>query len=243
MKRPNLRTILIPDSGYRLFDSDLAQADAQVVAWDANDEALMQFFKDAANDSSLDLHTRNAETLGCSRQDAKVGVHATNYGATSYTLARRLGITNHAADKFQQRWFSAHPRIKEWHRRIESDLQATRTIRNAFGYAITYFGRVEQILPEALAWIPQSTVALVADKAFVNLDENMSGRLEVLSQNHDSLVYQIRRTILCDELLQEVHKNLHIPIPYPDPLVIPWGLSYSDRSWGDVEDISWPETS
>lgn len=243
MKKPNLRRIIIPDSGYRMYDSDLAQADAQIVAWDANDESLMEFFKNARRDPTLDLHTENASVLKCSRQQAKAGVHATNYGATPHTLARRLGVTQRDAEEFQRRWFSANPAIRDWHRRIDDALNTTRTISNQFGYSITYFGRPEQLLPEALAWIPQSTVALVADKAFVNLDENMYPRVVTLMQNHDSLVYQIKRDIICAEILNEVKDNLHVAIPYDDPLVIPWGLSYSDRSWGDLRDMEWPEAA
>ena len=37
---PNIRKIFIPDPVYILIDSDLAGADAQVVAWEADDEDL-----------------------------------------------------------------------------------------------------------------------------------------------------------------------------------------------------------
>ena len=35
---PNLRKMFIPDPGKFIFDCDLEQADAQVVAWEADDD-------------------------------------------------------------------------------------------------------------------------------------------------------------------------------------------------------------
>ena len=37
---PQIRKFFVPDPGKILFDVDLAGADAQIVAWEANDEPL-----------------------------------------------------------------------------------------------------------------------------------------------------------------------------------------------------------
>ena len=64
---------------------------------------------------------------------AKAGVHATNYGASARTLARALGVTVHVAQAFQRKWFAAHPGIRDWQRKIEEQVQLTRTVSNKFG--------------------------------------------------------------------------------------------------------------
>ena len=64
--------------------------------------------------------------------------------------------------------------------------------------------------------------------------------VEFLVQVHDSLVFQIK-TNRVPFVLPLLNKLLHQPVPYPDPLVIPWGLAASTKSWGDVQDMPWPQ--
>ena len=256
MKRPNLRKLFIPDPGYIMYESDLKQADAQVVAWDAHDEPLMEFFIAQQTDPTLDLHANNLKDLPVrdrpnGRQLAKQGVHLTNYFGQAPKLAKTLGITVHEADLFQSAWFRAHPAIREWHKRIRSQLEDPRQrgVYNAFGFKRTYFGRVDRLLPEALAWIPQSTVALITATAECELDEygksvDNNESIQVLMNGHDSLLYQIKRTYATltsrPEEFKKIASLIHIPVPYPQPLTIPFEISESSRSWGEMETRQWP---
>jgi hypothetical protein len=36
---------------------------------------------------------------------------------------------------------------------------------------------------------------------------------------------------------KEMRDLLNTPVPYEDPLLIPWGFSRSTKSWGDVEKV------
>jgi hypothetical protein len=102
-----------------------------------------------------------------------------------------------------------------------------------------FFERIDGLLPEALAWIPQSTVACVINRALLNLAVNVP-QVELMLQVHDSLVGQYR-TVYEKTVLPSVHENMLITIPYPDPLIIPCGIKTSRVSWGAVEEAKWPE--
>lgn len=239
---PNVRTLFLPDPGYTIFDCDLDRADAQVVAWEANDEILKAIFH-----AGEDMHLQNAKDIfnnprltkdSKERKLAKAGCHAINYGAHPPTLSRALGISMGEAERFYNRWFAIHPAIADWHRRIEDQLVTTRCVSNKFGYRRYYFDRIENLLPEALAWVPQSTVALVIDKGLVNVDTQLRGLVDPLLQVHDSLVMQCR-TKDFDRLMPRVKECLRITIPYDDPLVIGVGMKASEVSWGDCEDRGW----
>ena len=235
---PNIRQLFLPDSGYIIADCDLAQADAQVVAWEADDDELKAIFRDP----KADLHDENAKTIfgdktSKHRQLAKGGVHATNYGASPQTLARALGVTVKEAERFQRKWFTAHPGIKEWHRRVENDLMTKRRVSNAFGNIRHYFDRIQSILPEALAWIPQSTVALVIERGMVRLDAKIP-EVHILMQVHDSLVFQIPK-YQWRSYLPQIKESLEVVVPYSDPLIIPVGIAVSEISWGDVKKVNW----
>lgn len=239
LKMPNIRDFFLPDHNMEIFDIDLAGADAQVVAWEANDEILKELFR-----KGIKVHAVNAKDLfgGDAGPDGKrepyytrtkMGVHLTNYGGHPPTMSKALGITVHEAEKFQRRWFEIHPGILDWHRRVEAAVQTTRKVRNRFGYEYTFLGRIDRVLPQALAWGPQSTVGIVAQKAMDILDLQFP-ELEILIQVHDSIVFQvpIRRPA---DLVARVLAASRITIPYEDPLVIPFGVKSSTRTWGECD--------
>jgi DNA polymerase I-like protein with 3'-5' exonuclease and polymerase domains len=247
---PRVRKIFIPDPGYVMFDADLSGADAQVVAWEANDEDLKAKFK-----AGLKVHDANAvEMLGESYINApgdrgdkgtpkgriydvfKRRVHATNYGASARTLHLNpdIGGTLAENENFQRSWFSRHPGIREWHARVGRCLATDRTIRNQFGYRIIFYDRIDSIFPEALAWTPQSTVAEVCFRGALQLQDRCPWA-EILIQVHDSLVFQVPSHR--DDCIPQLRAALPNPVPYPDPLVIGWGLKSSPVSWGDCKEV------
>lgn len=237
---PNIRKLFIPDEGYVMVDCDLERADAQVVAWEAGDEVLKQMFRENA-----DIHTENGMAIfkcsreavhvggsGSPRQKAKQAVHAINYLVQARTLAATIGITVKEAEYIINRWLDAHPEIRQWHERVWRELETTRTIRNKFGYRRYYFDRIDTSrLQEALAWVPQSTVALVTNKGLVNISEQLS-EIDLLLQVHDSLVMQVPAMQMKD-LAPRILECMDIEIPYDDPLHIPVNLAWSEASWGD----------
>lgn len=256
ISKPAIRSLIVPDPGYTIIDADLGGADAQVVAAEAEDEMLLTAFR-----QGLDVHSMNAEMVfgprwsaakgtaksgerGHLRQQTKQAVHATNYGAHARTVASTLGWTTHEAETFQRKWFALHPGIRNWHTRVAADLRASRTASNRFGYRIIYFDRIDALLPEALAWIPQSTVALTTFYGAKRVDEALNNgpageQVEWLLQVHDSLVFQIR-TPEVPRLLPQVASLLRVPIPYPSPLTIPWKIALSTQSWHDCKEWAEP---
>lgn len=258
---PNVRKMFIPDPGYTIFDCDLAGADAQVVAFEAEDLELIAAFR-----AGLDVHSKNAEDLfgraftqlagdknngpkSKKRKESKQGVHLTNYGGSARAMAKVLGWTVHEAESFQRRWFSIHPGIKKnFHGRVESSLRSTRSVTNRFGYRRVYFDRIDSCFTEALAWIPQSTVAEVSFRGALQLEERTGsvydgrGRLthvgwvEMLLQVHDSVVFQVRHEH--ENRLAEIREGLRVPVSYGfDTLTIDSGMARSRTSWGDCEEV------
>lgn len=237
---PNLRTLIVPDPGYTIIDMDLDRADVNIVAWESGDLALKEKLLEERRNPEKNLHIANAISIfgTCTKDQyrfAKVFAHGTNYGATPPTIARQLGITIKEAEKAQARWFAVHPGIQQWHHRIKEEVRTKKSVSNKFGYRIVFFDRPDSCFNEALAWVPASTVALVAHKAMVAVEDNVTD-VQVLLNGHDSLVFQTR-TELLREKLPEIERHSLITIPYDDPLVIPVGFSISDKTWGDVKEI------
>jgi uracil-DNA glycosylase len=247
---PNIRDMFVPDPGYVFFNGDLDRADLQVVVWETDDPMLK-----AALRMGVDIHLMNSFVLigkepppldelveghpkypdhrgpmKYVREFAKVFCHGTNYGGGARTMAANTGRTIAETERAQKIWFGAHPGIKKWHERVEAQITKYHFVENKFGYRWYIFDRIDAVLPEAIAWIPQSTVSIVINKIWMNIFKNLP-EVEVLLQVHDSLAGQFPRDRI--DLPAKIVEQSRIVVPYEDPLVIPFSLKTSDVSWGD----------
>lgn len=238
---PNLRRSIVPSGGSLLWEPDLKGADAQIVAWDSGDEVMKQFFREGRK-----LHAERAKMIfgAVAGPDgktepyytlAKKAGHLWAYGGKARTMAMSIGQTIAETEKIIKRLEAIHPAIPKWHRRVEDEVVRTRTIRNAFGYRIVYLGRTDDVLPDALAWIGQGTVAIIANKVALNIRHNVPTAI-LLLQEHDSLVGEsiITEWDTTAPLIRE--QFMRVVVPYPDPLVITPSLKTSAISWGDMEE-------
>jgi DNA polymerase I-like protein with 3'-5' exonuclease and polymerase domains len=138
----------------------------------------------------------------------------------------------HEAEKTQRWYFSRFPKIKEWQERFKGELQSRRYVQNIFGYRRYYFNKItEDTMREAIAWLPQSTVALYINRIWMNIYKRYP-HIWILLQVHDSLVGQFP-SFRKEECLKQLNEAGQIVLPYADPLVIPVGIKTSDVSWGD----------
>lgn len=253
---PNVRKLFLADPGYAMFEADLKGADAQVVAWEMDDDDLKKAFR-----AGVDIHSHNAEAMWGStftrlekgshardnkRQECKHTVHGVHYGCTPRTTAIQRGWTVHEAEHFHRRWMSLHPGVERWHNSIKKQLAVNRTVENRFGFRRIFFGRIESSFTEALAWVPQSTVALNTYHGALQLERHYwPEQLEphympdpcnpegMILQTHDSINFQFKLSEL--PTATELQKTLAVEIPYNDPLTIQWDLKMSTKSWGEME--------
>lgn len=247
-KLPNIRRLFVPDKGYMIFDADLKGADGQVVAWEADDKELKEWLA-----TGVDMHVKHCAEVGgdtqiltldarsyefyALRQSYKHATHGTHYGASAYALSRHpaIGWPKAKAERYIARYFQRRPGVREWHNRTMHELSTKRSATNKFGYRILYFDRIDGLLPQALAWVPQSTVACATFRGAFQLRKAIPS-VEILLQVHDSLVFQLPFH-LCDKI-DLIRDSLVVEVPYPEPLRLPWGLARSDKSWGECEKLA-----
>lgn len=239
---PNMRSAIVPSTlEHLLWERDLAGADAQVVAWDSGDETLKQMFRERVK-----IHAETAKEVygGDAGPDgkrepyytlAKKGRHLWHYGGKARTMGMSLGIPQKDAEKLMRRMAGLNPMIPKWHARVAAQLREPKhMITNAFGYRIIFFGRPDDCLTGALAWIGQGTVACVLNRAVVALDAEVPEAVLLMNQ-HDSAVGE---ALISDwpRLSPMVEERFtRIVVPYAEPLVIPTELKTSAVSWGDME--------
>lgn len=238
---PNVRKMYVPDPGYEIFDKDLSKADLRIVTWEADEpemKAMLREGKDPYVEVAREFYRDPSitKTLFNGEENPKYRMfksfcHGTHYLGTPFGLAQRLGLTVHDAERSQRWYLSKMKRIAAWQQDFCAQLKSRRYAQNIFGYKRYYFDRIDEATcREAIAWVPQSTVALYINRIWMNLYEQHP-HIWVLMQVHDSLVGQFpqHRRVEC---LAQLEAASQIVLPYDDPLIIPSGVKTSTISWG-----------
>jgi len=242
---PNIRKLFLPDPGYEFFDIDLDSADLRIVVEEADVPEMREWLREGKKpyvevakeyykDPTIDKNHPSYKFF-------KAFCHATHYLGTPSGMADRInqhcrmyGIPSLSVDaiaKLQSWYFGKFPSISDWHSRIKDQVATKRYVENIFGYRMWFFGRVEgNIFNEAVASIPQSTVACLINRGYYNLHHNHP-EIEVLLQVHDSLAGQYPREIQ-STALQTIQSACSVILPYKNPLIVPVGIKSSADSWG-----------
>ena len=257
---PVVRKMFVPDEGMTFFNGDLDRADLQVVVWEAGDEELKAALRagvdmhllnafalaqrtpppphelikpppDKMEGAPYTQHLREMKEL---RERAKQLVHSLNYAGGPRTIAIETGQKIAVVEETQRMWFAKHPKIKAWHQRTAEQIRSKGYVENKFGYRWVIFDRLDEVLPEALAWQAQSTVAVLINRIWQRWYDELP-EVHVLGQVHDSLYGQFP-TVSADEMLACMVELARIEIPYNDPLIIPFSINTSLHSWGACDE-------
>lgn len=233
---PNIRSMFVPDHGRTFFDIDLSSADLRIVVWESDEPEMKAMLREG-----LDPYTEVAKEFyhdpSMSKKDPrrqlfKAFCHGTHYLGSAKGLAERLGLLVHEAEKTQAWYLGKFSRIKTWQDDLKDQVNKRRMVENIFGYRRYFLERIEgTIYNVAAAWIPQSTVGCLINRAYMAIHEQ-EPEVEILLQVHDSLAGQFP-TRRAEELTRRIIELAEIPLPYNDPLVIPVGCKTSDVSWGE----------
>jgi len=227
--------MFIPDNGREMFDLDLDSADLRIVTWESNCRGMKDLFaagvKPYVAVAQEYYHDPSITKSHPAYQVFKKLCHGTNYMGKPPTIAGQCGLLVNDVTRIQKWYFEKFPEIKQWQERLTKKAERTATMENAFGYRRRWFDRVEgNIINEMVAWIPQSTVAIIINHAYTNIDANLPD-VDILLQVHDSLTGQFPLEDR-EKHIADITRESTIVVPYPDPLIVPVGLKLSTDSWG-----------
>jgi uracil-DNA glycosylase len=251
-----VRAVFISDIGYVFGYADLAQAESMVVAHLSGDPKMLWLHSPEFISTGGDGHKFVAGYLfnklmeHVTRDERYIGKrsrHSLNYhlGAQKFMTkinadAQETGvsITLAQAKLFIEKYLQLHPFLKTWWQEIILELNETRNIPNLFGRPHIFWDRPDNVVPEATAQRPQSTVGdclnIGLARAMGAADYNYDPILEEHSklqlyrehaaelkgrgwrpilQVHDAIGYQVPRREFdrCTQILTECMK-VDIPI-------------------------------
>lgn len=136
---------------------------------------------------------------------AKMICHGCNYGmrAGAFQLnvleksRGKIALTKKQVEKYLTTYHGLFPEIHGWHRDVERQITETHYLFNLFGFPRYFFfaqqNPSDNLLKEAYAQVPQSTVGCITHIAFTRMynficENNLSW--DLLANTHDSYLLQ-----------------------------------------------------
>lgn len=188
-----LRVIFTADEDMIFLEADLSQAEARVVAWESQDELFMSFF--ASGDAfekikeALKLKDHPTDTTLTGRQRAKKLAHAVHYGMRPKTCAASLKVSFGEATNLITNYFQLFPGVARFQAQVAAQVRQHKVLYSPLGRKRIFHGRMgEQLINEALSFIPQSVVVDIANMGMVKL---FKLGYDILAQNHDAVLLQV----------------------------------------------------
>jgi len=180
-----------------------------------------------------------SSNLGDGRQSerywGKKGNHAINYDVGYKTFALKNEMPENEAKFILEKIHQGYPQIRGgYHLTIQNMLRKDRTITNLFGRKRLFLGPIipapphvprsacEVTFREAYAQLPQSTTADKINEQgieYIYYNQDLFKPLELLTQIHDSIVFQIHRSIPLEEhakMILLIKNSLERPLYWHD---------------------------
>lgn len=248
-----------------IFECDSSQAEARVVAWDAEETNLIKAFLEGSDihimtyaivmDGSYDDIKDKSDIR---RQIAKKIKHATNYGMGAGLLKKQINadfpeypFSYHDAKRVIHKLDYGYPKTAQRKKDIDEQVRSgKRRFYNPYGRLRQFHGPYSNhLVKEATAFFPQSTVGDLAIRAQIEVMQSFEQhgfdpkKNFIFLVNHDSLVGHIEekhvqtvKTIVQTALERPV-PNVYATINNEKiPLIIPSEFEVGP-SWGELEEI------
>jgi len=161
---------------------------------------------------------------------AKMICHASNYGMKAPTFQMNVlqksdgavALSLQECKMFLGLYHSLFPEIEQWHAHIRKQLEQTRVLKNLFGEARRFMEPTgEDLFKQGYAFIPQSTVGEITNRAVVFLQNQLDNggyrdnmKLDLLQNGHDSILAQCCPAYsaeACDMLKRSLEQDLVAP--------------------------------
>jgi len=241
-REPSIRSMFIPDAGFKVVNADLSQAEARVVAYLAGEERMQRLFEEGG-----DIHSKNASNIfGVTpknvkkeqRQIAKALVHGANYGIGHKRFAKLVGQSESRARELLNQYHSLYPCLELWHRIVKDQVGRTRILTTPFGRKRMFFGRwSDDLVRGAIAYVPQSTVGDLLNLGIIKSWDALPPEWEIMMQNHDSVVAQVPVDTPDMHIWKFFKHYYEIPIRIGHKWCkIPMDIQIG-KSWGEMKEL------
>lgn len=123
----------------------------------------------------------------------------------------KVVLSNEEAKDFLNLWDDLFPEVLLWQALIEAQVRKHRRLENLFGFPREFYGRMnDELIREAISWIPQSTVGCITLDAECELvdyaEEHGKHDWWFLNDKHDSFLAEVpdRDVEECSDVMRKL---------------------------------------
>jgi DNA polymerase-1 len=262
---PEFKKYMLFDEGYIGYNIDLSQAENRIVAYIAPEHRMIEAFE-----SGADVHKQTAGLIlnkpadKVSNKDGscpfcvdpticghterfwgKRSNHAFNYGLGYRKFAYDLEIPENIGKTVRMAYHTAYPGVQVMWNWIQEELRRNRTLTNLLGRKRMFMAQWgEELFKEAYSYTPQSTVADIINRRgliYIYYNQDIFHHVELLNQIHDSIVFQIPRSVPLTahiEAVKNIVASLEQPLVWRQrSFTIPASISVGLTNMKDMQEV------
>ena len=207
-RKSPIKRMFIPSAEDRvLIQSDYSQAELRVLCWLAEDSYFTPIFNEGLRDVFDELvpilypgqikEKTPADEWKEKRTMVKTYVYGLSYGRTEYGIARGFGIPVEVAADHMKKFFSVIPEIVKWQKEIKKGVMDGDDLITPFGrhrrYNLITAANKDNVMNEALAFLPQSTASDMTLSAAVLFNEHNRYDAKIVNLVHDAIMVDAPR--------------------------------------------------
>ena len=262
--RYDVRRCIVPLKGYAFVEADLSQAEARVVAALSHDDQLFALWTQGVDIHKWTAaQIFNCDEVNVTKDQRFLGKrcrHAFGYGMGVSRFVETVnedsdltGVSLHQLEgkRIHKNYHKLTPKLELWWSEVHKKIGFSPSLTTVWGRKRTFFGRrsestysrgsptwLDPVHKEAIAYVPQSTVADLLNMGMLSWWREWDGKMGELSmQVHDSVLLRVplAKVAVAARLLR---KCLTIPMRISGyDVTIPADVSWSEKSWGEMEEM------
>jgi DNA polymerase-1 len=181
---PEIRKLFIARPGYKLVSADSAGCQLRLLAHFMKDDNYTREVLEG------DIHQKNADILGCSRNDAKPFIFAYLYGAGGKKLGSILGVSEKEGTRLKKKFTAAFPALGALINRVKEIVDQQGFIPGLDDRPI-----YTESQHKALNYLIQGAEAVVMKYTIVMIEEELAKAgldQAILLFYHDEVTYEVR---------------------------------------------------
>lgn len=259
----DIREMFVPRRGFCFVEGDGAGAEARVVFVLADD-----FDGLAAMDQKPKIHAKTAGAIfgidpytitSKEPKIPKVGMayydlgkrirHAGNYKMGAFRLAQMSHLPIKFCEEALEKFHAHDPKIKSvFHAEVENFIRRFRHLETPFGRRRDFFNQFsEELLKEAIAYIPQSTISDLTKFTMWRIVDKLEGYLidyHFLVEQHDSILAEVKLD-LKEKYLETFKRTYERPISFREgtlvrdyELIVPAEVFVGLNNWNNMLEVN-----
>lgn len=255
-----IRGCFVPDAGLDFGYADLKGAEFLIVAWLSQDPLMLRYAEMSMTGKG-NVHKETASFMFDKPSDlidkesmeyflGKKMRHSGNYivgwkelMAQINAKAMETGVWVDAktVKKMIAKYIEMHPMLPRWWDEVRVEAKTYGRLRNLFGFIRVINDRVDNCLPELVAFKPQSTVGDLLNYGLIACENDeilRDYKFQILLQVHDAIGFQYQPAYK-NEVLERVTQLMSIPLYIPKTaqmLTVPIEIQ-TGHAWHPLE--SW----